>query len=253
MRNYKDEGIIINIKQFKEADKFAVILGKKHGRIEAIAKSAGKIKSRKVGVMDLLNYAKFSFYKSKGIDLILEAELIDNFEKFKENIQDISEIFYLLEILDKFVISEDSNIFFSLLLDFLQLWESFDEQKDVLISAWELKILDAAGFSPNLLECIHCSDILAEGSERIAASSGEAGYLCSKHYDPSSQTSFVVEDKIIKVQKYLLGNELKESIALDIDLKLARRVRSIQKTWLEGIVENRLKSASFLEYVKNKG
>ena len=151
MRSYRDQGIIISIRQFKEADKLYVIIGEKHSRIEAIAKGAGKTLSRKGGMLDLFNYCKFSFHKTKGIDLMIEADLIDDYAEVKTNLAQISELFYLAEILNHFLIEDDdSGTVLTDLLAFLNELKANPEIRDLLIVAFELKLLNNTGFLPEL-------------------------------------------------------------------------------------------------------
>ncbi|MCA9384000.1 DNA repair protein RecO, partial [Candidatus Dojkabacteria bacterium] len=139
MKSYKDKGIIIKIKQFKESDKLVIILGEEYGRIEAVAKGAGKLLSKKTGSIDLLNLASFSFHKTKGIDLLLEAELLDDYSDIKSSLGSISEIFYLLEIIDKFMLGEGGdNEFYQDLTWFLQMFRSGVLERDILFSGLEL-------------------------------------------------------------------------------------------------------------------
>lgn len=251
MKSYNDIGFIIRRKQLREADKLIILLGEKYGKIESVAKGAGKVLSRKGGNLDLLNLVKCSFHKTKGLDIMVEAELVDNYEDIKQNLSSISEIFYLLEIIDKFWIGEDDDSdFFTELRIFLDHYRKKNIDRDLLISAFEIKLLDFTGFTPLFDTCLMCADKLNPNEKRIAASSGEAGYLCQKHFNEIEMKNLLVPDTIIKVQKFIFNNSLDNLEQLNSNESINKRLRSIQKVWLEGILENRLKSANFLEHIK---
>lgn len=254
MHSYQDQGFIIKIKPSREADRLVSILTKKHGKFVALAKGAAKILSRKTGTLDLLNLNKFLFYKSRSnYDLIIESELIDDFIDVKTSLVNISQIFYILEIIDKIALGEetsDENLFDSL-YEFLALWRQYSKQKDNLLAAFEIQTLRLTGFEPDLDYCIFCKAKLLPDSNRIAASSGEAGYLCDKHFDFTQKSKFLVPDNVLKIQKYYLNNQLLSAIKLNTTSHDQKRIEGVQKVWLEGIIENRLKSANFIDQVKN--
>jgi len=253
MRSYSDRGFIINKRKFREADKLIIVLCEKNGRVEAVAKGAGKSRSRKGGSLDLLNLANFSFHKTKGLDLLVEAELIDDYCELKRDLSSVSEIFYLLEIIDRFHIQDDTDYVFSEFLRFITLFQEGIAEKSVLISGFEIKILDYIGFKPLLKDCIHCKDQLGIGKQRYAAFGGEVGYICKKHVDTTAFKVKKVTDRVVKIQKYMIENELAELKRLKLDQSTQSRLRAVQKSWLEGILENKLKSTKFLRTILNQG
>lgn len=250
MKSYTDEALVIKLKQLKESDKLVILFSPNHGRIESVAKGAGKILSSKGSILDQGNFLKLGLYKSKGLDIITEAELIEDFQGVKQNLQSISEVFYILDILDKFSYPDlKDKKFFSELISFMQFMQKYPDKSPQLIAALEMKVLEFAGFKPLLNKCIHCEEVLIPGEMRISAVGGEAGYLCRKHFDTLKYTKYIVPDQIIKIQKYLLEHNLSESIRLNINNDLIDRLRIIQRRWLEGTLENQLKSATFLDKV----
>ena len=79
MKSYSTEGFIIQMRQLREADRLIVLYTKDFGRVESVAKGASRLLSRKSGSLDLLNLGKFSFHKTKGLDILTEVALLDDF------------------------------------------------------------------------------------------------------------------------------------------------------------------------------
>jgi DNA repair protein RecO (recombination protein O) len=142
---------------------------------------------------------------------------------------------------------EGEQKLYSVLLDFLQLMQNGGIERDLLVSAFELKLLSTLGFGPILDYCLHCSREHKEGEERIAAASGQAGYLCDKHFSEGKFSEYLVPDTVLKLQRYLLLEDLPSLQQIRYDHLLYKRVRSIQRSWIEGVVETSLKSAAFLD------
>jgi DNA repair protein RecO (recombination protein O) len=250
MRSYKDKGVIIKIRNLAEADRLVVIFAEKHGRIEAVAKGASKILSRKRGSIDLLNYASFALHETRGLDIITEAELINDYASVKGDLRSISLIFYILELLDKLLLTTTSEAeIFAELISFLNLFSTSTIDKSILIASLELRILSLLGFGPILDYCLHCGDQLTEQSDRIAAAAGQAGYLCSKHFKPEHYRRLLVADTVLRLQKYMLANDLQSLSQIRYDHKLQLRIRSIHQSWIEAVIEKNLNSVKFIEQV----
>ena len=104
---HKLEGIIINQKKYSEADKIITILSKEKGKITTIAKSARKSTSKKTAQIDLGNYCKFSIAKAKGMGVLTEVKLVEEFEttSLAQNLL----AFYLFELTDKLMQEDEKD------------------------------------------------------------------------------------------------------------------------------------------------
>lgn len=251
MKSYSDFGIILKISQLQEANKLVIIWGKRSGKISALTKGAGKTLSRKGGSLDYLNLGKFAFHKGHNFDVITEVELVEDFHELKENLINISNIFYLLDLLDHFLPeSEKAADFFADFVSFLEIYGSGNTNKDLLLSYFELKTLQFFGYEPELNNCLHCQEPLQIDLPRIAATRGQAGYLCARHFNTTVYRQFLVNDQVIKLQKFMLSAPLEKLHLLNVNRELQQRIRDVQKTWIEGILENHLQSNIFKEQVK---
>lgn len=253
MKSFKDKGYILKVRDFGEADKLVIALTENYGRVEAIARGASKITSRKRGSLDLLNLVKFAFHEGSTLDIITEAELVEDFEPIKHDLYSISEIFYLLELIDRlaFGSDEEANVFF-LLEQFLEKAKANWSNHELLVRGLELKLLSIAGFGPELTTCIHCGQLLKEASPRISAASGQAGYLCDKHFSALEYNLYLVEDRILKLQKFALLEDFNVISRIKTDKQLNSRLRSIQKSWIEGVLERKLNSVSLIDHLQHK-
>ncbi|MFQ5492665.1 MAG: DNA repair protein RecO [Candidatus Dojkabacteria bacterium] len=253
MRSYRDTGYILKTRPLGEADRLVIVFSKNHGKIEAVAKGARKPLSRKAGNIDLLNLVNFAFHKGKNLDIVTEAELVDDFDVLKRDLPTISEIFYILELLDRFLsVDLDSKLIYKTLQNFLTLMSQSGYKNSALMLGLELKLLDYLGFGPDLTSCLHCGQQLKEDVARIAASKGMAGYLCSEHFNTLDYPETTVSNTVIKLQRLLLSKSLGLIKSIKINLQLENRVKSIQDSWIRGILEADLKSLMFLEEVRTK-
>ncbi len=240
MKTYKDVGIPFKQINLNEADRIISILTKYHGRVDSIAKGIRKITSRKAGNIDLMTLSKFSFAKGKNLDVIIEAELVDNFEAKKKNLKSTFNLFYICELLDKFLnIGESQNELFELLLGFLNNKHS---NRKTLLHSFELKLITDQGYEPNLKYCLISGDKFNSDNKKYL-SNERLGFICKKTHEAST----LVNDNTIKIINFLIKNSITDSLRLKIDKKYENEIKNIIKIWMNIILEKELKSKIFID------
>jgi DNA repair protein RecO (recombination protein O) len=247
MKTYNDYGFVIKLKQFKEADKLVVFLSEQNGTIESVAKGISKPLSKKNSALDLLNLVKVSFYKTKGLDIITEVKLIDDYRELKDDLNTISYVFYLLELINKFsTVSENVGEYslFDLVKELLLYTKDNIEKIDKLFIAFELKLFHIGGFGPQLNYYIDTGNPITEGSNRSLSNSSEIGYIQNIHSEDKS-----ISDRIIKIQKYMINNNIFDIINLNIDKDDLQILRYINTYWVRNILEYEPKSLLFLNQI----
>lgn len=243
MKTYRDKGFVIKIKQFPEADKLAVFLTRNHGIVESIAKGASKSSSKKVTSIDLLNHVKTSFYVTKGIDLLKEIEVINDYQQLKSDSEISKNLLYVLEIIDKINASSGQELkAYNLLYNFLELSNALPQKFQLLLACFEIKLLELAGFSPKLNAYTKTEKPILKNESRILAS----GHILGYNEAGSNHADNHVSDKIIKTQRFFLENEIHDCLKLKVDNDLLNSLQYINRYWIENTIEKRLKSASLL-------
>ncbi len=245
MAIFNDLGIIFKIRDFGEADKIVSIMGKRKGRIEAIAKGARRPTSRKTASIDLMNLGKFSFAEGKNLDILTEVQLENSFEEIKNNFKVSKHLFYLSELIDCFFpeTSQGEEIF-DLLETILKRINDNDLVK--LVSIFELKLLNISGFGPNMQVCSLCGDEIKAGVERVPHSGSEIGFICAKHLNKESGELSPVSDRIIKILRFLVDEEIENSLTLKIEEVDFHYINKLNRLWIQSIIGKPVKSYKFL-------
>lgn len=245
MANYKTEGIIIKRVNYAEADKILTILTKRKGKINVLAKGARKITSRKGPHLDLFNHNVFFLAEGKNFDIVTEVKPLKTFSAAKRNLETISILFYLGELIDKFLGEGETNLnifnLFSEILDFLSSESAF--KKTAILRRFELIFISELGFRPELYHCVNCRNILRKEKNVFSADSG--GIVCPR----CAKEGFPITPEGLKILRFLINepfeNVLKLKFGKDIDLEL----KNILRYYIEWILEKRLKSPRFMEEV----
>jgi DNA repair protein RecO (recombination protein O) len=108
-RSYTSEGIVLARKNFGEADRILVLYTKNFGRISLIAKGVRRPKSRKRGHIEVFNHVRFQGVSGRGIDIMTEAEVIDDFKEVRQTLKKISLAYYLAEVLGRITHENEPN------------------------------------------------------------------------------------------------------------------------------------------------
>lgn len=147
-RTYSSEGIVLARKNFGEADRILSVYTKKFGRIALIAKGTRRPKSRKRGHIEVFNYIKFQASIGHGIDLMTEAEVIDDFSEVRKSLKKISLAYYLSEVLGRTTHENEANEdLFDLVLSSLEKLKSTKSLRQLRLN-FIYNLLVTLGFWP---------------------------------------------------------------------------------------------------------
>jgi DNA repair protein RecO (recombination protein O) len=146
MRSIKVEGIVIKRKNIGEADKILTVFTKEEGKIQVKAKGVRRITSRRSPHIELLNQASLSLYKGERLPILTEAEVINDFESLKKNLNRVWAAYHICELIDGLCAENEKhpNIFFLLKDTLYRL--SYEKQLKPVIQEFEIELLKILGF-----------------------------------------------------------------------------------------------------------
>jgi len=147
-RSYTSEGIVLARRNWGEADRILVIYSKNQGRISLIAKGVRRPKSRKRGHIEVFNRVAFQGAIGRGIDIMTEAEVINDFKEIRKNLKKVSLAYYFCEVIGKITHDGEPNIeVYNLLVENLGNLKTAKRLK-ILRLGFILKLLTLLGFWP---------------------------------------------------------------------------------------------------------
>mgnify|MGYP001160517940 CR=1 FL=1 len=120
-RAYSSEGIVLARKNYGEADRIISVFSKDKGRIALIAKGVRRPKSRKRGHIEVFSKVNFQAVSGRGLDIMTEAEMIDDFKNIRLSMRRVSLAYYFMEVIGKITHEGEGNIgVYELLTDSLE-------------------------------------------------------------------------------------------------------------------------------------
>lgn len=148
-KTYKTEAVVIKRINFSETDKIITFYSKDYGKFKALAKGIRRLTSRKAGILDLFNQVEIFLVKGKTLDLVSEALLLSDNQKWKRDFERISLAYQFCEIIDKLTGEGQSSLaIYNLLIESLNYLGELKEkaEKDKLLLNFKKKFLLLSGF-----------------------------------------------------------------------------------------------------------
>jgi DNA repair protein RecO (recombination protein O) len=247
--DYQTNAIIIKKTKLGEADRILTLYTPEFGKIQAVAKGVRRPKSKMAGHLELLTYSQITLARGRNLDTITGSQTIEGFLPLKTDLWLTAYGLYLLELVNQFTADHvPDEASFQLLLAALQnLCRSVN--KDMLLRHFELHLLDIAGYRPQLHECVSCHQLLEPVVNSFSASAG--GVLCPVC---AMKQSFArpISVNALKVLRFLQDNSYETAEKLKIDSSLADEVESIMRSYLRYLMERELKSAAWLDEMREQ-
>lgn len=147
-RSYTSEGIVLGRRDYGEADRILAVYSKFHGRVSLMAKGVRRLRSKKRGHIEVFNLINFQAVHGRGLDIMTEAEVINDFQDLKKNLKKVSLAYYFMEVVGKITHEGEPNIgIYNLIIESLEELKSTKELKKLRLQ-FILKLLTIMGYWP---------------------------------------------------------------------------------------------------------
>ncbi|MDA8211217.1 MAG: DNA repair protein RecO [Clostridia bacterium] len=242
---YKAEAIVLRSRKLNEADNLITLFSREHGKIHAVAKGVRKPKSRKRGGVQLFTHGKFLLYAGKSLDHITQCESKNSFAKLVGDLELFAHASYLAEIVDGLLAeNEPQEEVYLLLLTSLHLLEHHNPE--LLARAFEVRLANLLGYSPQLTECVHCGKTMPVKQIKFSAALG--GVLCPACWGQDSFASRCSLGTLGALQQ-LQRMDLRRLGVLKLTPEIRREMEKILRLFLSYRLEKRLKALDFLQMI----
>jgi DNA repair protein RecO (recombination protein O) len=181
----------INVGSFNlgESDKLLTLFTAERGLIKAVAKGARKPGSKIAGRAEVLNVNRLLVSTGRSLDIITQAEGIENFSRLRHDLLRLSYALYYAEITQIFGqgVEGESLAYFDFLAESLQKQAESTEDATWLCLKFELALMQFLGYFPELTYCIICRQILTDMN--LSVFDRELGGIaCQKCHQKHSQS-----------------------------------------------------------------
>ena len=235
-----------------EADRVLTILTPRLGKLKVVAKGVRRTRSRLGGGLEPLSDVHLVLAIGRTFDVITSAAIEDPHLGLREDLHATASAWYVAELADRFCEERaDAHAAFVLLA---QVLSGLDEPgdlvaRDVLARWFELHLLDAMGFRPQLQRCLECGATIEPGGNAYSPVAG--GILCPTCAH-AALAARPVGDDALKVLRHLQRSELTEVLRLRLPVAVARETERVLHATVSAVLERELRSRDFLEEVESR-
>jgi len=248
-RVYQTEAIIIKRIKLGEADRILTLYTPELGKLKAVAKGTRRPQSKLGGHVELLTHSRLMLARGRNLDIITQAQTINNFLPIKDNLERISRGLYIAELVDSFTgeHSEDRRLF-DLVLEVLQQLSQFNDF-ELVLRYFELHLLDHLGYRPQLQQCTECN--LSLKPEANFFSPNHGGVLCHDcgFQEPAARPLSLNALKVLRLWQncdYATARRVK------ISPELATELEQIMREYIKYLLDKQLKSTAWLDKLKRE-
>ena len=248
-REYQTAAIIIKKTKLGEADRILTMFTPEMGKIQAVAKGVRRPKSKMAGHLELLTHSHLTLAKGHNLDVITACQTIDAFLPLKSDLWLTSCGLYVTELFNQFTPEEaaDEELFQLLLQTLKSLCVC--ENRDLLLRCFEIHLLEASGYRPELRECVTCHKQLEPVINSFCA--GVGGTLCPA-CGARQPFAYGLTVNALKVLRFMQDYEMDVVARLKINSHLGKELENITRGYLKYLLERDVKSAAWLDELREQ-
>ena len=248
-RLYKTEAIVLRSMDLGEADRVLTVLTPRLGKLRIIAKGIRRPRSRLGGGLEPFSDVHLVLAIGRTFDVVTQVALEDPHLGLRNDLHSTAAAWYLVELADRFCEgSADSHDAFVLLAQGLAALDAAPEEvsREVIARWFELHLLEAMGFRPELSQCLECgAEIGPEGNAFSPVAGGVLGPECVH----AALNARPIDAETLKVLRHLQRTPLSDVLRLRLAGGTAREIERLLHATVSAVLERELRSRDFFEEV----
>ncbi|MGH2445997.1 MAG: DNA repair protein RecO [Candidatus Limnocylindria bacterium] len=247
-RVYKTEAIVLRTMDLGEADRVLTVLTPRLGKLRVIAKGVRRTRSRIGGGLQPFSDVQLVLAVGRTFDVVTSSSIEDPHLGLRNDLHSTAAAWYVVELADRFCEgASDSREAFRLLAQALSALDAGGAVAREVVARWfELALLDAMGFRPELARCLECgAQIEPEGNVFSPVGGGVLCPGCSH----AALSARPISADALKIMRHLQRSPLVGVLGLRLAPTLHREVERLLHATVSAVLERELRSRDFLEEV----
>ncbi|WP_223067135.1 DNA repair protein RecO [Paenibacillus caui] len=239
---YRVEGIVIRSMDYGEGNKIITLLTEHDGKAGVLVRGAKKPKSRHAALTLPFTYGQYIFFRNSGLGTLNAGEIMESHHLLREDLTLAAYASYACELLDRILQDEETGAFW-----FTQLkacLEALEGGKDaaVVIHLYEMKILQAAGYGPELEVCV-----VSGTDQELDFFSPRLGGVLSRrcrHMDPAAMP---ISPSVLKLLRLLRRLDMRRLGNVAVKDSTKAELKTLMRALMDMQIGIQLKSRNFLD------
>jgi DNA repair protein RecO (recombination protein O) len=235
---------------YGESDRIVTFFTLEYGKLKGIAKGARRSRRRFSNNLDLFCHVKIHFFEKEDRPLtrIDQCEGVEFFPSLSQDIARLAYGSYFVELVDAMVGEREPYEGVYRLLMVLLSTLNHEEPREEMLRIFEIRLLSALGYRPNLNGCIQCCKPL-DRLERIYFVPARGGIFCERCC-PTKERFFPVAIGTVRLLEKSVETDLSKIHRLRFSSRSLTESREILPRFIQHHLNRELKSLRFLESIK---
>lgn len=245
-RLYTTEAIVLSRIDYGEADRILTVFTPGLGKLGIIAKGARRQKSRSGPQLDYFARVTLHMARGRDLDVVTGAETVASYGRLRDDLAAYGHASYFAELVRTLTQErEENHRLYELLAKSLALLAEGVDPWPVA-RHFELVLLAALGYRPELYECVQCQETLEAVTNVYSPVQG--GVLCPRcrSIDPSALALSVNGQKYLRV---LDRNGLAAAVRLRPSERERMEIEQTLKQHIRTIAERDFTSLAVLQHL----
>lgn len=248
-RSFRTPALILQRRDFGEADRLLTLLTPAHGRLNALAKGARKLTSAKTGHVELYTRADMLINKGRDLDIISQSEMTAVYLPLREDLQRGALASYVAELVLRFTAdsSDDDEALFTLVdASFARLCTEDDPR--LAIRYFELELLSLVGFKPELQRCVVSAEAIRPEDQYF---SYEYGGAVTPDALPRAGSVVPVSLNALKMLRHMQRSDYEDVRGVKMSNPLHIELERVMLGYISHLLERRLQSVDFIRRLRS--
>ena len=241
----KTKGVIIKVQDYKENDKLLWMYTEELGKVTCIAKGAKRSKSQLLSVTLPLCFGEYLLFKGKNLYNLQEGKIINSFQGLSNNLEKLTYSSYLCELIDICVENDEVNsALFKEFMICLYLLSTDALDYELLVRAFELRLLEATGYNLELDRCCICKKKISVADYISLSHYGGVCDECNKEY------GFFISKPAYNALRFLKNTSMDKVYRLNVNDEIKKQMERVITNIIANNYSKRPKSLEMLSYIK---
>lgn len=250
VRTRRVEGVVLRHRDWGEADRILTLFTRQAGKVRAIAKGVRKTRSRKAGHLEPFMRSDILLARGRDFDILTQAQVIEPYLPLRENLVLLGYASYVVELVDRFTFDEEDNpALYHLLCDTLSRL-SQAEDPFLTLRYFDLRLLEEAGYRPQLFQCLGCGQEIRPQDQYFSAAQG--GVLCPACGENAPERRPVSLDALRYLRHYQRSSFAQAGKAV-VPKRIQREMENLLQYYIGYVLEGSINAAAFLRRLRREG
>lgn len=244
----KTRGVILRAINIREADRILEIYTDELGKVRAVAKGVRKIQSRLAGHLEPFTYVDLMLAQGRGdLPTITGARALEHYQSIRKDLNRVAVASFLAELVSRLTPDNQASRRFPVLLreSFKMLDAGYDPVN--VGSYYEWKMLGAAGWEPQVKQCVACHERLYP--QGLGFSLDLGGVLC-KNCVHQDREVIQVSPELVKLLRCYADRPFTDIEGLLVSKKVRQETARLTDRTVRHTLEREPRARAFMRHLE---